>query len=58
MPIREFARLARISVDTARRCVIGTHPKLPPLPAKRMPNGQLYITGADATEWISSLDDA
>ena len=56
---KDFARLVGLSPDTIRRCANGTAPaNWPPLDAKRMPDGRLYITAAAGAAWINSLPDA
>ena len=57
--IREFARLVGLSESTVRKCIHATAPDgWPPLPAKRLPNGQYRITAADGAAWINSLPEA
>lgn len=58
---RTLADLTGLSESTIRRCIRLTKPSptgWPPLPAKRLPDGQLRITAEAAAEWISRLPDA
>lgn len=56
----ELARLVGYSETRIRRCIRATETVggWPPLPAKRMPDGQLRVTAEAAAEWINALKDA
>lgn len=58
---RSLAMLTGLSESTIRRCIRLTKRSeqgWPPLPAKRLPDGQLRITAEAAAEWIANLPDA
>ncbi len=58
---RQLADLTGLSESTIRRCIRLTKKSdagWPPLPAKRLPDGQLRITAESAAEWIANLPDA
>lgn len=58
---RQLADLIGLSESTVRRCIRLTKKSdkgWSPLPAKRLPDGQLRITAEAAAEWIANLPDA
>lgn len=58
MSVEEFARAHGISKTTARECIAGTSKNYPPLMAKRLKNGRIYITAEQAKDWRDRLEDA
>lgn len=53
-----FAMLTGLSVTRIRRCINSTETDRygwPPLPAVRLPDGQLRITATAGAAWIDSL---
>lgn len=59
--VATFAALTGLSVTRIRRCIravtVDQH-GWPPLPAKRLPDGQYRITAEQGQRWIDSLPDA
>ena len=58
MTVRQFAEWHGIGYTTARECVNATSENYPPIRAKRLPNGRVYVTAEAAAEWRENLPDA
>ena len=64
MTVKEFAHWHSISESLARECIRADTPihgktrTYPPLRAKRLKNGRLYVTAEQAAEWRENLPDA
>lgn len=54
--VADLAAAVGVSESLVRRCIRATEPinGWQPLPAKRLPDGQLRITRADAEAWVST----
>ena len=59
--VATFAALTGLSAERIRRCIKATTADRygwPPLPAKRLPNGEYRITAEQGQAWIDALPDA